>query len=145
MSCRVRQVDWVCPQVGPSAGVSLWSHPGWCLQELGLALGPLPAVPVPLAPAPMGDPEDAAKAPQAGRCPGQGMQSRGAGHGSLPAHLHQHGHQHTTSGLGSSLPTLLALPNQGQFREDQILNPGLGMTRDLLGPSSLNRSREGDP
>lgn len=48
---------------------------------------------------PVGDPQDVAKALQAGRHPGQGMQSREAGHGFLQAHLHKHGHWHTMGRL----------------------------------------------
>lgn len=49
------------PQAGPSAGVSLWSHPGWCPLGLGLARVLLSAVPAALALAPAEDTQDATK------------------------------------------------------------------------------------
>lgn len=63
VNCQVRQVSWVCPQAGPSTGVSLWSHPGWCPQGLGLglALPRLSAVSVALALVPAVDPQDGTK------------------------------------------------------------------------------------
>lgn len=66
VNCQVRWASWVHPLVGPSAGVSLWSHPGWCPQGLGmgsgLALALLSAVSVVLALVPAADPQDATKA-----------------------------------------------------------------------------------
>lgn len=63
VNCQVRQVSWARPQAGPSTGVSLWSHPGWCPQGLGLglALARLSAVSVVLALVPAADPQDATK------------------------------------------------------------------------------------
>lgn len=66
VNCQVRQVvSWAWPQAGPSAGVSPWSHPGWCPQGLGLGLGwalaLLSAVSLALALVPAADPQDASK------------------------------------------------------------------------------------
>lgn len=73
--------------------------------------------------------------PRLRRHSGQGMQSREAGDGFLQAHLHKHGHWHTMGSLGSSLPNLLVLPAQGQFREHQILMPGDWDSRRSAGDS----------